>query len=66
MVWAFESAELITVRAVGCCSLSLLSSHSLAEVDSIRQYVDSVPVMGLSSLIAAIIALELLRRSSAI
>jgi len=56
---AFESAELILYGAVGCCSLSLLSSALAAEVDSIRQYLTGNPVMGLSSLIAAIIALEL-------
>jgi len=60
MVWAFESAELILYGAVGVLLVVIAVLALAAEVDSIRQYLTGNPVMGLSSLIAAIIALELL------
>jgi len=60
MVWVFESAELILYGAVGVLLVVIALVALAAEVDSIRSYLTGSPVIGLSSLIAAIIALELL------
>jgi len=60
MVWVFESAELILYGAVGVLLVVIAAITLAAEVDSIRRYLTGSPVIGLSSLIAAIIALELL------
>jgi uncharacterized membrane protein (DUF373 family) len=60
MVWVFESAELILYGAVGVLLVVIAGVALASEVDNIRRYLTGSPVLGLSSLIAAIIALELL------
>ncbi len=60
MVWVFESAELILYGAVGVLLVVVAGLALASEVDNIRGYLTGSPVLGLSSLIAAIIALELL------
>ncbi len=61
MVWVFESAELILYGAVGVLLVVIAVVALAAEVVNIRHYfVTSSSIIGLSSLITAIIALELL------
>lgn len=61
MVQVFESAELILYGAVGVLLVVIAIVALAAEVDSIRNYfVAGSPIIGLSFLIASIIALELL------
>ena len=61
MVWVFESAELILYGAVGVLLVVIALVALGGEVDNIVSYfVTDTPIIGLNSLLAAVIALELL------